>query len=218
MHQLHVRSHVACRVATYHRVSLSLRLIFCLFARAAGDQGVASQHNLQTQRADEHIPFLCPLPFQTLQTAIQDSRSVRRITLQALAERLGRHEHLGIRICKRCEKSEHAMRGFQEIELRASDAKRQMPRNTPCHRRSRAWGFMCSRLVRPVRKLFPLRATNCAVSLITSKSKAEMPSGSAIVYCSCKATAKLQHKHDHFPRGFAADRTAPFRAPQEPLV
>ena len=68
-------------------------------------------------------PFLCSLPFQPLQAAIQDSRSICRIALQALAERLGRHEHLGIRICKRGEESEHAVRGLQEIELGADDAR-----------------------------------------------------------------------------------------------
>ena len=47
-------------------------------------------------------------------------------------------------------------------------------------------GLVCSRLVSPVRKLLPLRATNCAVSLMTSKSRAVMPSGSTRVYCSWK--------------------------------
>jgi hypothetical protein len=57
---------------------------------------------------------------------------------------------------------------------------------------------MCSRLVSPVKKLLPLRATNCAVSLMTSKSKAEMPSGSGIVYCSWGApdTVKPQRKRE----------------------
>lgn len=53
--------------------------------------------------------------------------------------------------------------------------------------RRRACGFVCSRLVRPVRKLFPFRATNCAVNLMTSKSSAVIPSGNTSVYCSCAA-------------------------------
>lgn len=51
--------------------------------------------------------------------------------------------------------------------------------------------FVCSRLVRPVRKLRPLRATNWAVSLMTSRSKAVMPSGSCSVYCSYSACTQL---------------------------
>mmetsp|Transcript_6927 Transcript_6927/g.25532 ORF Transcript_6927/g.25532 Transcript_6927/m.25532 type:complete len:219 (-) Transcript_6927:496-1152(-) len=42
-------------------------------------------------------------------------------------------------------------------------------------------GFMCSLLVRPERKPFPLRATYWAVSLITSRSIAAMPSETGIV-------------------------------------
>lgn len=147
---------------------------------------------VSTQRralAGTHAPFLCPLPLQPLEAAVKDGRSVQRIALQALAQRLGRHEHLGVRVRERREKREHAVRGLQEVELRPHTAHNARVRRDDSRRataaRARTCGFMCSRLVRPVRKLFPLRATNCAVSLITSRSKAAIPSGSAIVYCSC---------------------------------
>ena len=45
-------------------------------------------------------------------------------------------------------------------------------------------GFECSRDVSPVKKLFPFLATNCAVSLMTSKSKLVIPSGTCTVYSS----------------------------------
>ena len=76
--------------------------------------------------------------------------------------------------------------GFRKLNC-GRDGKRASARAQALRRRgrARACGFMCSRLVRPVRKLLPLRATNCAVSLMTSRSKAAMPSGSGMVYCSC---------------------------------
>mmetsp|Transcript_67831 Transcript_67831/g.164006 ORF Transcript_67831/g.164006 Transcript_67831/m.164006 type:complete len:249 (-) Transcript_67831:275-1021(-) len=44
-------------------------------------------------------------------------------------------------------------------------------------------GFLLSRLARPVRKERPLRATNCAVSMITSISSGCAPAGRLTMYC-----------------------------------
>ena len=43
-------------------------------------------------------------------------------------------------------------------------------------------GLLCSLLVSPVRKVFPFLATNCAVSLITSRSSDVIPGGTSTLY------------------------------------
>ena len=75
------------------------------------------------------------------------------------------------------------MRRLEEIELQQGGELAKSARSHAQHGR-RACAFVCSLLVRPVRKLFPFRATNCAVSLTTSRSKAVMPSGSGMENCS----------------------------------
>ena len=67
--------------------------------------------------------------------------------------------------------------GGMSTLLYASQSAVKKPKKELVGLRKLKWGLPCSLEASPVRNAFPLRATNCAVSRIVSKSSACIPSG-----------------------------------------